>query len=486
MSATLLLVRAENRQLRHHVQRRLPSRAAFPALLVTVAAAATSLNLMVYLMLREALTGVQSTLAGSDSSADLLQRAVSVLPFALALGPAAAVLVLHLVSPHGSPLLLHARMAGVSRRACGAARYLGHLAWGLILGLGLLLGGGWALAWHLSPRPAMAMVGMILLGAVATAAATTVLTLTQSTLTPVLRSAEATRSVGLLLVCLAVGLLLADVMHAVTGSGSGSVVLAVSGLWGGPLPDHPGAHLVLVATTGALVGVGLLAARSDAAGGGLPVLGRAHSVPQTGYLPLDLTAREIAQVLRDPVTRVATLTTIFVAGLAVLGVFAVDLHPGVAVLLVVLLTALGAETVHGRSRQTAWNLLLAGVSPARAALIRTLPYLLLQGSLFLVLFAPVAVSFGGPLAWAEAVSLFALTFSVALLSGTVLPLDRHVPTGVAITSVLTLSIEAIVILAITVLLRLEGLALVLVDLGLAVGVAAVALRLMARALSRMD
>lgn len=483
MSAVLTLVRAENRSLSHHLTRQFGGRLARIAVLVSVGIAAILLNTLTAVVLGQIFEGTRDTLADAGASAEAsthtLRRAAAVLPFAVALGPAAAVLVLHLVMPPGSPLLLHARIAGTSRWSCGAARYLGQLLWGFTLGLGLLLGGAWALSVNLSERPVLAMIGMLLLGAVVTATATTLLTATQAVLQPFLRSYESTRSVGLLSVCAGIGLVFADVLRGASGD---SVVGGISQLWGGALPDSALAHGVLTLMLLAAVGLGLVAARSDASGGALVSHGRAVSLPVTRSPKADLVARELIQVLRDPAMRVAMVTSIVVAAMLAAGVHLVELHPGIAVMVIVLLAALGAETVHGRSRETAWTLRLAGLRPRTIVLLRTLPYLGLQTVFLLVLLAPVAVPFGGPLAWAEAVSLFALTFAVALLAGSLVPYDRQTPTAVGATSVLTLSLEILALVSVTWVLRLQGWVLILMDLGLAALLFAASVRLMTRGL----
>lgn len=483
MSTIITLVRAENRSLSHHLARQLGGRLARTAVLVSVVIAAIVLNTLMATVLGQIFEGTRDTLtdagASTEASTHALRRAAAVLPFAVALGAAAAVLLLHLVMPAGSPLLLHARIAGASRWSCGAARYLGQLLWGFTLGLGLLVGGAWALSANLSERPVPAMFGMLLLSAVVAATATTLLTATQAVLQPLLRSYESTRSIGLLSVCAGIGLVFTDVMRGASGP---SVVGGISRLWGGLLPDSALAHGVLLLMLLVAVSLGLVAARSDASGGILVSRGRAMSLPVTRCPKADLVARELVQVLRDPAMRVAMITSLVVAAMLAAGVHLVELHPGIAVMVIVLLAALGAETVHGRSRETAWTLRLAGLRPRTIVLLRTLPYLGLQTVFLLIFLAPVAVPFGGPLAWAEAVSLFALTFAVALLAGSLVPYDRQTPTAVGATSVLTLSLEVLALVGVTWVLRLQGWTLILVDLGLAALFFAISVRLMTRGL----
>ncbi|NHU85998.1 hypothetical protein GWK18_10460 [Kocuria sp. JC486] len=485
MSSVGTLVRAENKALFHHLDRQLGGPAVKVALLAAVVIAGLVLNGLVAVVLGQILDGARETLtqagASSETTTRTLRQATAVLPYALALGPAAAVLLLHLVMPPGSPLLLHARMVGTSRWTCGSARYLGQLIWGLVLGTSMLAGGAWALSTSLSERPIRAMIGVILLGAVVAASSTTVLTAAQSFLHPVLRSYESARAVGLLTVCTGIALVFSDILRG--ASGGPSALGSLSRAWGGLLPDSLAAHGLLLLMLLTAIILGLAAARSDASGGALSVHGRARTLPTTRWPTLDLVTRELAQVLRDPVVRVAMITSVVLAGLLAAGVHTVGLHPGIAVMVIVLISAMGAETVHGRTRETAWILRLAGLSPLSIALLRTLPYLGLQLSVLVLFLAPVALPFGGPLAWAEALSLFALTFTVALLAGTLVPYDRQAPTAVAVTSVLTLSLEILALGLITWAFSLQGWTLILVDLALAAALFTVAVRFMTRSVS---
>ena len=184
--------------------------------------------------------------------------------------------------------------------------------------------------------------------------------------------------------------------------------------------------------------------------------------------------REYLAWVRDSSTKVAVVVSILFVAVVSIAVRANYLEPGIGVLLIVLITAAGAETVPGGALRQVWHYRVAGRASWVPLALRAVPLLVSQLLALVLAMALAGVLLQGLTQPLEALSLVLALASVALFAGCAVPLDPNARDGVAATTILALGLEVGVVTVVMAWLQLAGSALILVNAavaGIAIGAA---------------
>jgi hypothetical protein len=272
---------------------------------------------------------------------------------------------------------------------------------------------------------------------------------------------------GVLAATVALSALAADVIRWAADGGqahSFSVISLTAQLWPTPLPET---WLVVLVISGVcallfLAGIGL--SFSDPAGGYLRVGSVAVPVPALRSLGGQLIASELSIWLRESTSRVSFCAMLAIDAVLIAAARARILDEGVVLLLLVFISATGGELIIGRSRDINWILRVIGIRDSTVLWLR----IGVVGTVLTAFFTLALIASGlidnPPIRIAEAYSLFFAVFAIATLAGTVVPFDDRAALGMFATSALAIILEITMILTVTTLLQLNGIALIAANL----------------------
>lgn len=393
-----------------------------------------------------------------------------VLPLILTLPAFGVALILTMLLPVESPLALQARLLGASRWYCAVSEFLPTAA--AVTGASMVgFAGSFVFLAGVSGTPVATFVVLTLL-AVAFGYLCQVVTLVVERVLGLVRVPPRERRLwGIIVAALALSVAAADVIRwaAEGGRPAGlSLTAQVTALWSTPLPEGWLAVLAVATVCVVLLAIGAVLSYADPAGGYLRAGSVAVRVPALRSFPGQLVASELASWMRDSTSRVSFGAMIAIDVGLVAAARAQLLDPGVVLLFLVLISATGGELIVGRSRSVNWTLRAIGMRDAVVLWLR----IGVVGVALTLVFTAAMFATGlidhGPMRTAEAYSLFLAIFAIATLAGTVIPFDERASLGMFATSALSIVLEIAVIVVVTTVLQLTGIALVATDLGIVV------------------
>ena len=393
-------------------------------------------------------------------------RILPVLPVLLAVPSFAVSLIVSMVMPVSSALALQARIAGVSRWVVGVAEFAPFAAMAVVVACGTQAGAILFLA-GLSPSPATAALGLLLLDSAFALLCPVIILLVQRVFGVFRIPAYESRWLAVLVATASAGAGLLDLLRWATASsrtsGGASFLARLGDLWGGGTPDSARGCLTLLGVVVLLATVGCLLASSDAAGGYLARGRPLFRLPARGGSRAALIAAEVAQWVRDPTARVSLVCTLAGDLALVWAVRSGAVDPGIAVVLLTLLSASGAELLIGRTNPGNWMLVAAGLESRSIALLRCGPVLAIMGAAFVGTLLWSGAAGGDPLRAAEAMSLGAAVAATAVVAGAIFPFDPRAPLAMVGTAVVALVLEVALLVVVTGILRVAGWPLVAID-----------------------
>lgn len=428
---------------------------------------------------------LESLLGDLLNEPQVRQAILPVLPVVLTFPSFALSLVVCMVMPLASPLTLQARIAGVSRWMCAVAEFVPFALLTVLLTL-LCQSGSIGFLSRITATHVSALTALILMNATLSLSCLLLVSLIQRALSLARVPAFESRWFAIVLVAAIAGYGLLDAMEWARsiGANDGRFVVSqwLSGAWKGTLPDTPMDLLVLAVVVTSLLVLGVCLSYADRAAGYLDSSRPTLRVRGERGLPF-VVATELAQWVRDPAARISLACCLLADAGVIYGVRSEAVDPGVAVVLLVLLSASGAELLIGRMLDKNWFLLAAGISEGRVLALRVVPVSVTMFLLFVSTFLLAGLLAGGWAIFGEACSLFLTVFACALLAGSLLPFDPRAPLSMIATTGLAILLEIGALVFGTAILQLAGWKLMTFDVftaAIAVVLAATMFRITSR------
>ncbi|MFZ7087519.1 hypothetical protein [Curtobacterium sp. RRHDQ10] len=441
MSASGAVARATSLTLRRHIVRSLGGTGPAIAALTAIGVVALVTNVLL-LQFSRAHFAVAFD-AGHDSGPAMAAARRALVDAQLMTAPIVGLGML-VVTPPTSRMRPAARSAGAPVPAVVVGEALPFvMAIAVVAGLG-----GAGPTWFVASSNDAPVVAFLVLSATAVGAALAAVAahalvvtgLRAMSVTPVLA-----RLVALLVAFGSVGALLADLLDATMGSRDGLVAHALAVVWGpdGALGGRAllGGLVLVAGSVVVLVGARLLE-RDDGVFPRTPRIVGLRTIGAPNSFA-NAVLRETLMLLRHPVGQ-ATTAAALVLGVLLVGMVGRGLLPGGAALSAcAVLFSANAETSYGRSAGWRWVRVTSGVRPLRTVVEQytgVLPIGLVLTAVAVVVIAP-----HDPGVVVATLVTFATMSASAYLAGTLLPFDDAVPTAVVATSLVTLTIEAVVL-----------------------------------------
>lgn len=415
-----------------------------------------------------------SLLGGVIDDPEMAAGIVPVLPIILTLPGYGIALILTMLLPVESPLALQARLLGASRWYCAVSEFL-PIAGAVALAASLGLSGSFVFLAGTSEIPAATFLSLTLL-AVVFGFLCQIVTLTVERVLGLVRVPPRERRLwGVIAAAIGMSFVAVDLIRWAADGGRPvgfSLTERITGLWGAPLPETWLSVLALAGLAALLLVLGASLSSSDPAGGYLRAGTVAVRVPAVRSFGGQLIVTELATWMRDSTSRVSFGAMIAIdAGLVVASRNQL-LDPGIVLLFLVLISATGGELIVGRSRDINWALRAIGMRDSSVLWLRVGVVGVSLTVVFTAAMCATGLIGNAPMRIVEAYSLFLAIFAIATLAGAVIPFDERAALGMFATSALSIVLEIVVIVVVTTILQLTGLALIAADLSVVAACAA--------------